>query len=122
PVAEVPHHVQQDFVAVRDDQGPAHGASRSRVAASSAGFMSSASAAVTRSGSCAQRKSSTARCVAGLAAEARKVSGVRPVNARKRSARAVSERTQASARRAVSAASLIESLGLLRIVSYPLTG
>src|SRR5690606_20862431 len=61
PVAEVANHVEQHLVAVGNNQWSVHGASLSRIAARSAGASPSDSAAARRSGSCAQRKSSTAR-------------------------------------------------------------
>ena len=51
PVGEMRHHVQQHFVAIGDEQGPAHGASLSRALTKAAGGRPIASAQAIRSGS-----------------------------------------------------------------------
>jgi hypothetical protein len=119
PFAEVAHHVQQHFIAIGDHQWTAHPRSSSLAAASAAGDTPSASAASIRSGSCAHRKSSTARWVAGLPSESRRRSGVSPVKSSRRSARRSSARTHPSARRASRAGSCGKSSDGRIIVANP---
>jgi hypothetical protein len=114
PVAEVPHHVQQHFVAVGHDQRPVMRDPLAR-RGELAGVEASASAAATRSGSCAHRKSSTARWSPARRWRAQ-ASGRGRSREKRRGARCVRKDPRQAPKRDVGG-SLTESSNFLRIVS-----
>ena len=84
PVGEVRDHVQQHFVAVGDQQRPAHGSSSRRAATNASGLTPISSAMATRSGSCASRNTSSATSKAGSSARCLNSGGSMPLRDRKR--------------------------------------
>src|SRR5690606_9315828 len=96
-IAEMPHHMQQHFVAVAHHQRPAHAPNSLAAAPKADGSISSAAAAASRSGSWPSRKSHTACSVDDWSRLARSSSGCRPVSVRNRSARTGSCKIQAKA-------------------------
>jgi hypothetical protein len=101
PVPKRDDHVQQYFIAIRNQQWPgtsnAHASNSCRACTNKAGDTPMIAAHAIRSGSYASKNDKIAACVLRSMTLARKPSGVRPVRDNNRSARDSSINAQANA-------------------------